>query len=57
MKNLETNFKRVEGVLGATILGNGRVALVLDVSGLARLGRVEIESGSRISEARVVRAA
>ncbi len=57
MKNLETNFKRIEGVLGATILGNGRVALVLDVSGLARLGRVEMESGSRIGEARVVRAA
>nr|WP_293994761.1 chemotaxis protein CheW [Sphaerotilus sp.] len=34
VKNLETHFRRVPGVSGATILGNGRVALILDVGAL-----------------------
>ncbi|MCG5051335.1 MAG: chemotaxis protein CheA [Myxococcales bacterium] len=37
MKNLETHYQPVPGVMGATILGNGRVALVIDVAGLATL--------------------
>jgi two-component system, chemotaxis family, sensor kinase CheA len=36
IKSLETNFRRVDGVSGATILGDGAVALILDVSGLIR---------------------
>ena len=39
IKSLETNFRRVEGVSGATILGDGTVALILDVAGLVRLHR------------------
>ncbi|HEX5227425.1 MAG TPA: chemotaxis protein CheA, partial [Bryobacteraceae bacterium] len=35
IKSLETHFRKVEGALGATILGNGRAALILDVAGLA----------------------
>ncbi len=31
VKNLETNYQKVEGVSGATILGDGKVALILDV--------------------------
>lgn len=34
IKSLETNFKSIEGISGATILGDGTVALILDVSGL-----------------------
>ena len=34
IKSLETNYGRVEGVSGATILGDGSVALILDVPGL-----------------------
>ena len=34
IKNLEANFQKVSGVAGATILGNGRVALILDINGL-----------------------
>jgi two-component system chemotaxis sensor kinase CheA len=34
VKSLETNFKPVEGLSGATILGDGTVALILDVHGL-----------------------
>ncbi len=37
IKSLETNFKRVEGVSGATILGDGTVALIMDISSLIRL--------------------
>lgn len=34
VKSLEPNFERVDGVAGATILGDGHVSLILDVSGL-----------------------
>ncbi|MCJ2189266.1 chemotaxis protein CheA, partial [Novosphingobium beihaiensis] len=34
IKSLATNFRSVEGVAGATILGDGRVALIVDVDGL-----------------------
>jgi two-component system chemotaxis sensor kinase CheA len=37
IKSLETNFRRVDGVSGATILGDGAVALILDVAGLIRV--------------------
>ncbi len=37
IKSLETNFRRVDGVSGATILGDGAVALILDVPGLVRV--------------------
>ena len=37
VKSLEQHFRRVDGVTGATILGDGRVALILDVGGFARV--------------------
>ena len=36
VKNLEANFTRVDKLSGATILGDGRVALILDVGALVR---------------------
>ncbi len=39
IKSLESNFRRVEGLSGATILGDGHVALILDVPGLVKLSR------------------
>jgi two-component system, chemotaxis family, sensor kinase CheA len=36
VKSLETNYRKVTGVMGATILGDGQVALILDVEGLSR---------------------
>ena len=39
IKSLETNYKRLEGISGATILGDGTVALILDVSGLLSLAK------------------
>jgi len=37
IKSLETNYRRVPGISGATIMGDGRVALILDVDMLTRL--------------------
>ncbi|GEN23662.1 chemotaxis protein CheA [Halomonas cupida] len=37
VKNLETNYRRVPGVAAATILGDGSVALILDIADLHRL--------------------
>jgi two-component system chemotaxis sensor kinase CheA len=40
IKSLEHNFQKIEGIAGATILGDGRVALILDVPGLVALVRM-----------------
>ena len=40
VKNLEANYRRVPGVSGATILGDGRVALIVDAGGLAEAARL-----------------
>ena len=37
IKSLETNYKRVDGIAAATILGDGRVAMILDVDALVGL--------------------
>jgi len=39
VKNLEANYRRVTDVSGATIMGDGRVALILDVASLVRRAR------------------
>ena len=48
LKSIESNYRRVDGVSGATILGDGRVALIIDVPALIEL------SGSTISTPEVV---
>ena len=37
IKSLERHFDKVRGVAGATILGDGRVTLILDVPGIIAL--------------------
>ncbi|MFT4436237.1 chemotaxis protein CheA [Caballeronia sp. 15715] len=39
VKNLETNYRKVHGISAATILGDGRVALIVDVAALNRENR------------------
>jgi two-component system chemotaxis sensor kinase CheA len=39
IKSLETNYKPTDGVAAATILGDGRVALILDIDGLVTAHR------------------
>lgn len=36
VKNLESNYRKVPGISGATILGDGGVSLILDVAALVR---------------------
>jgi two-component system chemotaxis sensor kinase CheA len=36
VKTLESNYRHVAGIAGATVLGDGSVALILDVAGLTR---------------------
>jgi two-component system chemotaxis sensor kinase CheA len=40
VKNIENNYRRIDGISGATILGDGRVALIVDIGGLVRSLRV-----------------
>ncbi|HLR29970.1 MAG TPA: chemotaxis protein CheA [Paenalcaligenes sp.] len=39
VKNLETNYKKIPGISAATILGDGSVALIVDVFALHRMNR------------------
>jgi len=43
VKSLEANYRKIGGISGATILGDGRVALILDVPGLVR-GRLNVQA-------------
>ena len=36
VKSLDSNYRSVPGIAGATIMGDGRVALILDVAALTR---------------------
>ncbi|MEQ1769574.1 MAG: chemotaxis protein CheA [Devosia sp.] len=40
IKSLEENFERIEGIAGGTILGDGSVALIVDVQGLKSTPRL-----------------
>lgn len=37
IKSMETNYQRIDGISGATILGDGSVALILDIPGMMRV--------------------
>ncbi|MES2106164.1 MAG: chemotaxis protein CheA [Pseudomonadota bacterium] len=39
VKNIESNYRKVPGISGATILGDGGVSLILDVAALLRSSR------------------
>jgi two-component system chemotaxis sensor kinase CheA len=47
VKNLEDNYRKVPGISAATILGDGSVALILDITGLHRLSRYKKEAGRK----------
>ncbi|MGQ5523998.1 chemotaxis protein CheW [Chitinimonas sp. PSY-7] len=53
IKSLETNFRKVPGVSGATIMGDGRVALIIDVESLVRLSQEKIKTPMLAAEAPV----
>ncbi len=53
IKSLEANYQRVEGIAAATILGDGRVALILDVDALIDVRRKDARRSSAPAAARL----
>jgi two-component system chemotaxis sensor kinase CheA len=43
IKSLEANYRRVQGISGATIMGDGHVALILDVSAIAGMAKTSVQ--------------
>jgi two-component system chemotaxis sensor kinase CheA len=43
IKSLEANYRRVQGISGATIMGDGHVALILDLSAIAGMARNSVQ--------------
>ena len=41
IKSLEANYRRTQGISGATILGDGTVALIIDVPGIQKLFKAD----------------
>jgi len=39
VKSIEANYRKVPGVSAATIMGDGRVAFIVDVPGMIRMTR------------------
>ena len=46
IKSLEENFSHVQGIAGATIMGDGRIALILDVMATGKLGQTRLNAGT-----------
>lgn len=57
IKSLESNFKRILGISGATILGDGTVALILDISGIIQASRTNNRGKSGGNDSARTRAA
>ncbi|CAG9235050.1 chemotaxis protein CheA (fragment) [Paraburkholderia tropica] len=51
VKNLETNYRKVHGISAATILGDGSVALIVDVAALNRETRASHGVGAGMKSA------
>lgn len=46
IKSLEANYRRVPGISGATIMGDGHVALILDVSAIVAMGKQQLQKAA-----------
>jgi two-component system, chemotaxis family, sensor kinase CheA len=44
IKSLETNFRKISGISGATIMGDGTVALIIDVPTIVKIGQASSSS-------------
>lgn len=49
IKSLEANYRKVNGVSGATILGDGRVSLIIDITGLIKLSGLKKPGSQALS--------
>lgn len=50
IKSLQDNYRSVDGVSGATILGDGTVSLILDISGLIKLAGISRDDYRRVED-------
>jgi two-component system chemotaxis sensor kinase CheA len=50
VKSLERNLRRIDGLMGATILGDGRVAPIVDVTGLGALDLFSLKTSVKNSQ-------
>lgn len=48
IKSLETNYHSVKGISGATILGDGAVALILDIPGVIDCSHHEVDRARKV---------
>jgi two-component system chemotaxis sensor kinase CheA len=46
IKSLESNYRRIRGVSGATIMGDGKVALIIDAGVLVRGIKPELRAAA-----------
>jgi len=46
IKSLETNYRKVPGISGATIMGDGRVAMIVDVTHVVGLANSRVEKAA-----------
>jgi two-component system chemotaxis sensor kinase CheA len=50
VKSLERNLHRVNGIMGATILGDGCVAPIIDVGGIAAMNLFALQASIKVSQ-------
>ncbi|MBS0290204.1 MAG: chemotaxis protein CheA [Proteobacteria bacterium] len=50
VKNMKANYRHIEGFAGATVLGNGTVALILDTEGIVRSASQKNNSFKKIND-------
>ena len=50
IKSLQDNYRSVDGVSGATILGDGTVSLILDISGLIKLAGITRDDFRKVDD-------
>jgi len=50
VKSLERHLRKVDGLMGATILGDGCVAPIVDVTGLASMNLFSLQSSPKITQ-------
>ena len=46
IKSLESNYRKVPGISGATIMGDGHVALILDVAALVQMAKTTLPAAA-----------
>jgi two-component system chemotaxis sensor kinase CheA len=49
IKSLEANYQRVEGISGATILGDGTISLIIDITGIINLAGLKRHHKNKIT--------